>query len=399
MSTPDPMHLLRQYQRLVEVSFNLASNLEIDSLLKNIVEVASDLLSAEAASILLYDQHTHSLRFETATNAESAPILQKLSVPEESIAGWVALNRIPQIVNNVDLDNRHFANVDQQTNFSTRSLIAVPLLAKKKLVGVLEVLNKREGQFNQEDQEILQALAVQAAVAIENSRLFQQSDLFAEFAHELRSPLASIMTASTMLKQAKVADEKCITLANSIEKEARRLNKLTSTFLDFASLESGRVPLKLMTFSPRLLLKECLKLIEIKASEKSIQIHLEAPDNLPKITADREKLKQVLLNLLGNAVKYNRENGKVWLRASVEGGDLLISVGDTGLGIPQDQIALLFTRFFRARNVEPTTPGTGLGLPIARQIIEMHGGSIQVESEIDRGTVFSFKIPIIPNRP
>ena len=111
----------------------------------------------------------------------------------------------------------------------------------------------------------------------------------------------------------KVADEKRITLANSIEKEARRLNKLTSTFLDFASLRSGRVPLKLMTFSPRLLLK-VFEVSEIKASEKSIQIHLEAPDNLPKITADREKLKQVLLNLLGNAVKYNRENGKVWLR-------------------------------------------------------------------------------------
>src|SRR5512146_987011 len=108
MSEATPSRLLKRYQRVTEVSHNLASTLDLKSLLENIMDVAIDLVEAEEASVLLYDQHTHRLYFETATNADSSPVLQKLFIPEESIAGWVALNRTPQIVNNVRQDKRHF---------------------------------------------------------------------------------------------------------------------------------------------------------------------------------------------------------------------------------------------------------------------------------------------------
>ena len=394
MNPPASDRLLLQYQRLVEVSQNLTSTLELDRLLHNIMEVAVDLVEAEEASILLYDQHTHRLYFETATNMESSPSLQKLFVPEESIAGWVALNRQSQIVNNVRQDERHFENIDQQTNFRTLSLIAVPMVAKQKLIGVLEVLNKKQGQtFEDSDQKILLALAAQASIAIENSRLFQQSDLISEFVHEIRTPLTSISTAAYLLQFPELPAEQRQTLASTISTETQRLNELATIFLDFTRLESGRATLRLTRFNPIELFSECIAVAQIKAAEKGIEIHLEA-DSLAEIEADRDKLKQVLLNILNNAVKYNRPNGHVWLRAGVQGTNLNITIQDTGVGIPEDQIPHLFTRFFRARNVERSIPGTGLGLSIAHRIVELHSGQVSLESVLDEGTTFIIQLPL-----
>ena len=393
MNQTPPAQLLIQYQRLVEVSHSLASTLDLNVLLNQIMEVAIELVEAEEASILLYDHHAHRLYFETASNVKSSPLLQKLFVPEESIAGWVALNRTAQIVNNVRQDDRHFENVEKQVNFVTRSLVALPLVARQKLIGVLEVLNKKNGIFTTDDQEILQALAVQAAVAIENSRLFQQSDLIAEFVHELRQPLASIFTASYLLQRAEIAADQSLKMAQTIHQETQRLNELATTFLDLASLESGRATIQPTCFAIGPLLQECIQVIQIKAAEKDIQVALEAEDDDLKLDADRGKLKQAVLNLLNNAVKYNRAQGRVRLRVWVKNSCLLISIEDTGVGIPPDQVSHLFTRFFRARNVEGTTPGTGLGLSIACQIIEMHGGEIRVESELDKGTIFTIQLP------
>jgi signal transduction histidine kinase len=393
MSDATPSRLLKLYQRVVEVSHNLASTLDLKSLLENIMEVAVDLADAEEASVLLYDQHTHRLYFETATNADSSPLLQKLFIPEESIAGWVALNRMPQIVNNVREDKRHF-DIDQQINFSSRSMIALPLIAKQKLVGVLEILNKKNGEFNADDQEILQALAAQAAVAIENSRLFQQSDLIAEFVHELRTPMSSLFTASYLLQRPEIAAEQRVRLAQTIHQETQRLNELASIFLDLASLESGRARMHLEQFPIRPLLEECLQVAQIKAGEKNILMSLETPETLPDLEADRDKMKQVILNLLNNAVKYNCPKGRVWLRSWVNERSLLFSVQDTGVGIPPDQVPQLFTRFFRASNVERSVSGTGLGLSISRQIVEMHNGEIHVESTLNVGTTFTVQLPL-----
>src|SRR5512133_2621222 len=285
-SDPSPSHLLHLYQRLVEASQNLASMLDLDALLNSLMNVAADLVDAEEASILLYDQHAHRLYFETTTNAARSPLLQKLFVPEESIAGWVALNRMPQIVNDAYTDERHFEDIDQQTHFHTRSLIAVPLEAKQKLIGVLEVLNKHTGQFDAADQEILLALGAQAAVAIENSRLFQQSDLIAEFVHELRTPMSSIFTASYLLQRPEIDEQQRLRMAQTIQQETQRLNELSSIFLDLSSLESGRANLNLTRFDLRVLMQECLQVAGFKAAEREIQMHLETAEPLPEIEAD-----------------------------------------------------------------------------------------------------------------
>ncbi len=386
--------LLKRYQRLAEVMHNLASTLEIAPLLKNIMEVAVDLVEAEEASILLYDHRQHRLSFQSTTNEVALPGLKDMIVPEESIAGWVALNRLPQIVNNVRQDDRHYNTIDEQVHFQTASLIAVPLTAQDKLIGVLEVLNKKRGVFNSEDQEILLALGAQAAVAIENSRLFQQSDLIAEFVHELRTPLTSIYTATTLLQQEQMAESQRLRLAQMANHEAQRMGELVNTFLDLASLESGRVSLLRTRFALLPLVEECAQVIQVRADEKQITIEINIPADLPDLLADRSKIKQVILNLLGNAVKYNRAGGKIWVSAKVVEGELWVAVQDTGVGIPADQMAKLFTKFFRASNIEHQTPGTGLGLSIARKIAEMHGGQVRVESILNAGATFILTLPL-----
>lgn len=387
--------LIKKYQRLVEVMHNLASVLDLNQLLHNIMDVAVDLAEAEEASILLYDHNTHQLYFESTTNTDKLDVLRSISVPPESIAGWVALNRQPQIVNNVRTDERHFDTPSKKVNFQTASMIAVPLVAKDKLIGVLEVLNKiGPAEFSTDDQEILLALSAQAAIAIENSRLFRQSDLIAEFVHELRTPLASITTASYLLQREQIADEHRFRLASTIYTESQRLTELATIFLDLASLESGRASIRPTSFNLCDLLQECVQVIMIKGQEKNIELIFEPCDQLPPIEADYSKMKQVLLNLLNNAIKYNCQNGKVWLRTSLHGQVVQVAIQDTGVGIPPDQISRLFTKFFRASNVEDQTPGTGLGLSIARRIIEMHGGQIQVESVLNSGTTFTFTIPL-----
>jgi two-component system, OmpR family, phosphate regulon sensor histidine kinase PhoR len=239
----------------------------------------------------------------------------------------------------------------------------------------------------------LLALASQSAVAIENSRLFQQSDLITEFVHELRTPLASIFTASYLLQRPEIGIDQRMNLAQTVHQETQRLNELASIFLDLASLESGRAAPRISRTSLLPLLQECMQIIQIKAAEKEIELILETPSDPIEIDADRDKIKQVLLNLLSNSVKYNLPGGKVWVRETTDGETLTIEIEDSGVGIPPDQMPQLFTRFFRARNVSSTTPGTGLGLSISRRIVEMHHGVLTVESVLDQGTTFIIKLP------
>ena len=168
---------------LIDLACDLASTLESSALLKRIVIAASELIEAQAASILLYDETAQELHFETTTN-EDYPKMEGLVVPvENSIAGWIVMHRQPLIISDVHKDPRHYRVVGDMTDIITDSLLGVPLIAKDKVVGVLEAINKRGGDFTSDDQDLLMALGSQAAVAIENARLFQQSDQISELVH------------------------------------------------------------------------------------------------------------------------------------------------------------------------------------------------------------------------
>jgi len=238
------------------------------------------------------------------------------------------------------------------------------------------------------------ALGAQAAVAIENARLFLQSDLIAEMVHEIRTPLASLTTATHLLTRDDVPIEQRRRISEVIYIETNRLTDMTSAFLDLARLESGRTQFNPVQVDVHKLLEESVGVIRDKAVENKQKLNLELPAKLPPLKADRDKIKQVILNLLSNAIKYNRPGGNITLTCRVEDNDLVITVSDTGVGIKEEDLGRLFDKFYRVRSIENVIRGTGLGLAISKRIVEAHGGRVKVKSQIGVGSSFSIYLPL-----
>lgn len=392
-SSLEPKKLLAGYRRLMDIALDLASTLDLDNLLVRIICAATEITEAQAASILLYDDASRQLYFQVATNLD-LQTMRGLVVPlEGSIAGWIVTNRRPARIANAHADPRFFKQVENVTQVATVSLLGVPLITKDKVVGVLEVINKKTGEFTQSDEDLLLVLGAQAAVAIENARLFQQSDLIAEFVHELRTPLASIGTSAYLLLRPEISEEQQQQIVKSIHTEALRLNTLASSFLDLARLESGRVPFHLTRFPLRPLVEECCALLQSKAEEEHVTLEIDIPPDFPLVEADRDKFKQVLLNLVSNAIKYNHVGGKVTIHAEADAKQWRLAVTDTGIGIPPEALPHLFQKFYRVQGAEKKAIGAGLGLSIAKKIVTGHGGAITVTSEPGKGTTFTVHMP------
>jgi len=385
--------LLDRYQRLIEITLDLASTLDLDTLLSRIVNAAVDLINAEATSILLYDEASAQLHFEAATNIDE-PLRRGILVPvNSSIAGWIVTNRKPIIVSNAQQDPRHYGHISKLVAMRTNSLLGVPLITKDKVIGVLESINKRSGIFTEDDQVLLCAFGAQAAVAIENARLFQQSDLIAELVHELRTPLSSLNTAAHLINRPEVSDEQRNRMMAIIQDETFRLSEMATSYLDLARLESGRAQFHKESFVIKEFLEECANIMRSRIQEKGLQLRLVIPEDLPSLSADRNKLKQVILNLLSNAIKYNRPNGGITLESKLVDSEFLFLVTDTGMGILPENLTRLFEKFYRVPGSEQLATGTGLGLSICKHIIEAHSGHIDVQSEVGLGTTFTVHLP------
>lgn len=383
------------YQKFIDIFQELAATFDLESLLRKIIHTASELTRAEAASILLYDEQNESLHFAAMTNASKEAQLHTMVVPKESLAGWVATNRESVIVEDVHQDQRWFTNVSKKIEFPTRNIIAVPMITQNRLIGVLEVLNKFEDTFNSTDEEYLKLLAAQAAVAINNTRLFQQSDLISELVHEIRTPLGSIATVAYLLQKKDLSEDQRIQLGKTIQQETERLNKMASNYLDFARLESGRFIFRAAKFNLAELIDECILLLQPKIDAENLVCNHMYDDPSLVLEADREKMKQVLLNLLSNAIKYNRPSGRIQISFfQTDPKNVTLQIKDSGIGMSPDDLNHLFERFFRSTRAMERTDGTGLGLSISKQIITAHGGDIEAESDPDQGTTFMIRMPL-----
>jgi signal transduction histidine kinase len=371
----------------------MVSVLDLNTLLQHIVDAAQELTESEGASLLLYDPQTHHLYFQAATGPLNEQEKQTAIPAESSIAGWIFTNKDPLLVEDAMSDPRFFREVDVLTHFKTRSILGVPLLAKDKTLGVIEVVNKLEGTFQEMDLRLLQSLAAQAAIAIENSRLFQQSDLVAEMVHELRTPLAALTAAAHLIQRPELEDDQREKLSRTMYSEVQRLNEMATDFLDIARLESGRISFVREPVHLEGLIRECLEIIRPQAEAERITLATEIDRSLEPVLGDRNRLKQLLLNLLTNAIKYNRQRGQVLVTLRNKGDELLLSVKDTGKGIPPESLPRVFDRFYRVPAQESGTVGSGLGLAIAQRIAKNHNGIIEVESVLDQGSTFTLRLP------
>ncbi len=382
---------------LIEVSRSLSSTLSLRPLLDLIVVAARELTQTEACSILLVDRRSGQLHFEAATNL---PGIHSIVVPmEDSIAGWVVRTSKPLIVPDARSDPRSYRGADEQSGFTTRSILAAPMVARNNVIGVLEAINKKEeGEFTEEDLELLCVLGDQAAVAVQNALLFQQSDLIAEMVHEMRTPLAAIGAYAELMQRSDATLSQCQQFADIIMREAERLSGLAGNFLDLARLESGRAHLARDPIDLSTVIRMAVNVLVPQADAKQVRILVNVPATLPPVVGDAQRLHQVMLNLLGNAVKYCRSGDRVTVTAVAEGDHLTVSVADTGPGIPAEALPRIFSRFYRVPGAEVGTLGTGLGLAITRQIVEAHKGKITVSSEEGHGATFVFTLPIQADR-
>ena len=226
-----------------------------------------------------------------------------------------------------------------------------------------------------------------------------KTELVSMVAHELKSPLTSIYGFSELLLDAKLSDPQAREYAKIILTESTRLTNLVNKFLDLSRLESGRTELQMNPFDMRYLIEKIIETYKGEAEKKDIKIITEIPDTLPLALGDQDMVEQVLLNLFSNAVKYSPNRSKIGIEAKEENDKILVSVIDNGYGIPKESLPHIFDKFYRVADSEGTeeVEGSGLGLALAKEIVERHGGTIRVNSRLGVGSVFSFTIPKVNN--
>jgi two-component system phosphate regulon sensor histidine kinase PhoR len=223
-----------------------------------------------------------------------------------------------------------------------------------------------------------------------------RSDFVANVSHELRTPLTSIRGfAETLLDGAYEDPATARKFLMIINKEAERLSRLIDEILNLSRIEDKKFVLNYEAFSISDIIHRTAAIVQTRAAEKNLTINIDVPDDLPAVQGDPDMIRQVLLNLIDNAINYTQPGGTVLVRAAVEQGELMVDVQDNGIGITPENLSRLFERFYRvdkARSRE--MGGTGLGLAIVKHIVEAHKGKVQVESKVGRGSTFSFRLPL-----
>jgi signal transduction histidine kinase len=396
-----------QLLRLVELSLILNSTLDLNELLQQITETATELLDCEASSILLYDEKNPRLYFAAATGSNPAE-LAKIPVPiEGSLAGTIFRTNQPMILNDVEQDPRHYSLVSDKVKFKTRTLLGVPMPIKDRTMGVLEAINKRDGTFTERDVAILSVTAAHAAIAINNARLLHatrqalkqvqqanevKNNFLALASHELRTPLGIIMGYSQFLKEdtkdaASELAGQVLTAARQMRSILDEMSNLTMLKADTMTLKPQRVPMQdVLTFA-------CEGIKEI-ASTRDQGLVFAFPEEPFYVDVDIDKTSLAFINLLNNAIRFSQQGSTITVGAITQGDKVLAWVQDQGIGIPADKLEKIFEEFYQ---IEPPNTrhygGLGIGLPIAKGIIEAQDGRIWAESE-GLGTGATFKVAL-----
>jgi signal transduction histidine kinase len=394
--------------RMVQVSLRMNSTLKLQPLLEYIMDAATEITGAETASILLMDKNTNELRF-TAALAGSDDLIGLVVPLEGSIAGLIISENRAIIIDDAAHDPRHFKNVDQAVEFQTRAILGVPMRIRDNLIGVLEVLNKREGRFNDEDLRHITILAAQAAVAIENARLITaiqkaneeleklnklKNDFIAIASHELRTPLGVVLGYASFLREE--AEGEMGEHADQVLQSALHLRNLIEdmTNLRYVQIDKAELDMKVVSLN-RILTTAHADVIELAEAKEQVLL-LEQSEYLVEIVADALKLEMAITNVLNNAVKFTPPDGVIVLSSDEHSNEVWIRVQDNGIGLEEQKRERIFDQFYQVE--DPMTRrhgGLGLGLTIAKAIIERHDGRIWAESAgLGLGSTITIALPV-----
>jgi signal transduction histidine kinase len=400
----------------------MSAETDFDRLLQLIMVESTRAMAAERSTLFLVDRDRGELWSRVALGLEELKEIRFRS--HLGIAGHVAttgeLLNIPEAYD----DPRFNQEVDRQTGYRTKTILCMPVRNKEgTIIGVLQVLNKREGVFTVDDEEMLDALSSQAAVALENARLYEdlrrayaelkqldamKSDFLANISHELRTPLAPIVGYVGMLLSGRpgpLTDRQRSHLA-VMESAVQRLQGLIEGLLAFVQMDQGELAIQARPSPLGPLLEERAHLVTSRATEKGLTLEVEIPADLPDVLMDAQQIARAMVLLLDNALKFTPQGGRITLGAKAHAapddaspgwkqGYVEVRLSDTGIGIPADKIPRIFDKFYQVdASITRSYGGTGLGLALVKQIMDAHVTRVTVESTHGVGSTFRFRLPI-----
>ncbi len=394
--------------RLVELSVTLNSTLDLDELLQLITATATELLDCEAASILLLDEKNPRLYFAAATGSDPAQ-LAEIPVPiDSSLAGTIFRTGQSMILNEVHQDPRHYSLVSEHIKFKISSLLGVPMLIKDRTMGVLEAVNKKDRLFTENDATILSVIAAHAAIAINNARLLGttqtalkkvketnllKSNFLALASHELRTPLGIIIGYATFLQAGATGEDS--DHAGQVLKAAAQMRMLVDQMSNLTMLQSDEMMMQPVKTSVQNLLHLAIDEILYSAEIRNLKLVHAFQEEPIHVNMDIKRTTLALANLLNNAIRFSPEGSQLTIGAVDQGKKVLLWVQDQGIGIPVDKLEKVFEEFYQ---IEPPNTrrvgGLGIGLTIAKGIIEAQSGKIWAESEGEgKGSTFKVELP------
>ena len=395
-------------ERLLEVVRGLTTAPDLESFLQTVISEATELTDSELASILEYDETAEELRF-LAMPWFQRDLLRPVGVPlEGSAAGWVYRRGQPLIIQDAKVDQRHFKVVDRVTKHVTHSLVAVPLMVRGEVIGVLEALNKKDNaHYTEEDLTILETLGALAAQAMQNVALQQKvrataielaelerlkTDFIAIASHELRTPLGLILGHATFLRE--LAGSQYAEQLDMIIRNATKLKTIVENLSNVDSIQHGAARVRNQQVSLKKIVEDVIFTFQDEAASRNITLTSECGSSPFHLDADEVKLSIALSNLVKNAVQFTDSGGHVTVMLQEESGYFKVSVTDDGIGIPARDVPRVFERFFQVEtHLTRRYGGMGLGLAVAKAMIELHGGRIWAESETGKGSSFIFLLP------
>lgn len=407
---------------MIEMTHEAGKAKDLGSYLQSILSAGIELTKSETASILEYDPAARVLHF-TAVPWFHQDALRPMNVPlEGSAAGWVIQNGQPLSIPDVAKDERHFQGADQASRYETRSLLAVPLFHAGQAIGVMEALNKSgDDHYTEEDAAILETLAALACLAIRNDMLEQQmqssyhelveldrlkNDFIAITSHELRTPLGLILGHATYLRESVGQEQK--EQVDAILKNTGKLKEIVETLARVDNYEAGVSRLRQQKVSMKQLIEDVAASFQEMSKHKEVSLSVsinpnadlgagrrERKDGNLLVEADGSKIAIALSNLVKNAISFTDAGGHVRIEAQGIPGFVQVAVSDDGVGIPPKDLVRIFERFFQVEShLTRRHGGMGLGLSVAKVMIEMHGGRIWAESVEGKGSRFTFLLPL-----
>ena len=395
--------------RLLNVIQTLSESLEFESFLQTIVGEVCELTSSETASILRYDSTADVLVFAAAP-AIQLEFLRGVQVPlEGSAAGWTFRHALPLVLQNTAEDLRHYKEVDRLTGMHTRSLLAAPLMFRGGPMGVIEAVNKTgDAHYTEDDVIILETLAAVTAFAIHTNELQGQvdhaygemasldrlkSDFVAITSHELRTPLGLILGHATFLRE--LVGTEYHEQLDLIIRNATRLKEIVDNLASVDNYQSGAARVRQRKVSMGPLVQDVVESFHEEARRKDVELSMRIGAGGLAVEGEAGKIEVALSHLVRNAILFTDSGGHVLVTAEAVPGYVKVTVVDDGVGIPEQDLERIFERFYQVEaHLTRRHGGMGLGLSVAKAMVEMHGGRIWAESIEGGGSRFIFLLPV-----